>query len=149
MIKYLQLSIILSCFITVSCQNPQKEKIMESNNKSGGIVFIRTADLDTLKDFYINRVGCTLWLDQGGCAIFQHGNMLLGFCQAEEPEREGVYTFFYTDKRQVDAMYEKFKELADGPPRDNPRYLIYHFYAKDPEGRSIEFQYFQDEIKPF
>ena len=122
---------------------------MENQNKPGGIVFIRTANLDTLKDFYIDRVGCTLWLDQGGCAIFQHGNMLLGFCKADEPEIEGVYTFFYTHKNQVDVMYEKFKELADGPPRDNPKYLIYHFYATDPEGRSIEFQYFQNEIKDF
>jgi hypothetical protein len=122
---------------------------MENQNKSGGIVFIRTANLDTLKDFYMDRVGCTLWLDQGGCAIFRHGNMLLGFCQADKPEIEGVYTFFYTHKNQVDVMYEKFRELADGPPRVNPKYLIYHFYATDPEGRSIEFQYFQNEIKDF
>ena len=122
---------------------------METESKPGGIVFIRTANLDTLKDFYINRVGCTLWLDQGGCAIFQHGNMLLGFCQADEAQLEGVYTFFYTDKKQVDIMYEKFRESADGSPRDNPKYLIYHFYATDPEGRSIEFQYFNNEIKEF
>lgn len=143
------MTIILSCFIIVSCQNQQKEKAMESEKKSGGIVFIQTASLDTLKNFYINRVGCTLWLDQGGCAIFQHGNMLLGFCQGEEPELDGIYTFFYTDKNQVDVMYEKFRDSADGPPRDNPKYNIYHFYAKDPEGRSIEFQYFQNEIKVF
>jgi len=122
---------------------------METQHKAGGILFIRTADLDTLKDFYISRVGCTLWLDQGGCAIFQHGNMLLGFCHADEPEILGVYTFFYTNRNQVDVMYEKFSEIADGPPRDNSKYLIYHFYATDPEGRSIEFQYFRNEIKDF
>lgn len=147
--RIVQMVLALGCLIFVSCQNTQKEKLMERNNRSGGIIFIRTANLDTLKDFYINRVGCTLWLDQGGCSIFQHGNLLLGFCQAEEPELEGVYTFFYTDKRQVDAMYEKFRDSADGLPRDNHKYRIYHFYAKDPEGRSIEFQYFQNEIKPF
>jgi len=147
--KCIQISITLSFFIIISCQNHQKEKAMESENKPGGIVFVRTAKLDTLKDFYLNKVGCTLWLDQGGCAIFQHGNMLLGFCQGEEPELEGVFTFFYTDKTQVDSMYERFRESADGPPRDNPRYLIYHFYAKDPEGRSIEFQYFINEIPEF
>jgi len=147
--RYIQLSLILCCLCLISCQNSTKEELMETQNKAGGIVFIRTANLDTLKDFYIDHVGCTLWMDQGGCAIFQHGNMLLGFCQADEPEIKGVYTFFYTDKNQVDVMYEKFKEIADGPPRDNPKYLIYHFYSTDPEGRSIEFQYFLNEINTF
>jgi len=53
-----------------------------------------------------------------------------------------MLTFFYDDKSDVDRMYSKFSQLADEEPRDNPKYPIYHFFAKDPEGRVIEFQYF-------
>lgn len=41
-------------------------------------------------------------------------------------------------------MYDKCKDIALFEPKDNPLYGIYHFYAIDPEGRNIEFQYFKD-----
>lgn len=142
LIKFLILTLtITSCTMKTNDQRASRNE--------GGIVFIRTASISSLKDFYLERVGCDLWLDQGGCAIFKHGNLLLGFCEAEEAELEGVYTFFYTRRERVNDMYEIFKEIADGPPRDNPRYGIYHFYARDPEGRTIEFQYFNHAIGPF
>ena len=54
-----------------------------------------------------------------------------------------MYTFVYPTRDEVDAMYERFKDTtADGPPRDNPKYKIYQFFAKDPEGRQLEFQAF-------
>ena len=59
--------------------------------KIGGIVFFNTADLEKMKQFYLEQVGCTLWLDQGSCLIFQHGNMLLSFCQSGSIEKEGIY----------------------------------------------------------
>ena len=114
--------------------------------RKGGITFIRTSMLDTMKDFYLNEVGCELWLDQGGCAIFQHGNQLFGFCEAGEAELEGLLTFFYTNTKMVDYMYGKLNHLADTPPMKNPKYRIYHFFAHDPEGRRIEFQVFLHEI---
>ena len=114
--------------------------------QKGGITFIRTAMLDTLKDFYLNEVGCELWLDQGGCAIFRHGNQLFGFCEATKPELEGLLTFFYTNTKMVDYMYGKLGHVADTPPMKNPKYRIYHFYAHDPEGRRIEFQVFLHEL---
>jgi hypothetical protein len=117
--------------------------------QKGGITFIRTAILDTLKNFYLKEVGCDFWLDQGGCAIFQHGNQLFGFCQAAEAEMEGLLTFFYTNTKMVDYMYEKLSHLADTPPKKNPKYKIYHFYARDPEGRRIEFQVFLHDLPPF
>jgi hypothetical protein len=41
-------------------------------------------------------------------------------------------------------MYLRFfqETTADGPPRVNDRYQIYQFFAKDPEGRQLEFQAF-------
>lgn len=122
----------------------------ESNAPAyGGIVFLRTLQPELIKDFYVHRIGCDIWLEQSGCFILQHGNMLLGFCHREETDTSGIYTFFYTSRDGVDRMYENMKDIADGPPRDNPQYHIYHFYGTDPEGRTIEFQYFNHTIPHF
>jgi hypothetical protein len=43
-------------------------------------------------------------------------------------------------------MYERFRAEALDPPRDNPRYPIYNFFARDPEGRLIEFQMFTGDV---
>lgn len=107
-----------------------------------GIVFMKTCIQDQLREFYTNKVGCELWLDQGGCCLFRHGNFITGFCAADRAETSGMLTFFYETAADVDAMYEIMKDCADGPPRENSRYRIYQFFAKDPEGRALEFQYF-------
>lgn len=107
-----------------------------------GIVFFKTNMLDSLKKFYLEKVGCSVWMDQKDCIILSHGPFLFGFCQRETVDQNGIITFFYDEKEQVDQFYEKFKERADGEPRDNPNYPIYHFFTEDPEGRMLEFQYF-------
>lgn len=113
--------------------------------QTGGIIFFQTQKLDQLNDFYINQVGCKLWLDQGGCQIFQFENMLFGFCQRDNIDDLGMITFYYSSRNEVDKMYQKFKAIAADKPKDNSDYRIYHFFAKDPDGRNIEFQYFWDE----
>ncbi|HPQ39561.1 MAG TPA: nitroreductase family protein [bacterium] len=107
-----------------------------------GIVFMKTRMLPELRRFYIETLGCSLWLDQGGCTLFRHGNFIVGFCGADTAEIQGILTFFYPSSADVDAMYEIMKASADGPPRRNDRYRIYQFFARDPEGRTLEFQYF-------
>ncbi len=143
--KHLQsaLNVLFLLFLSISFNTCTMQ------NKNGGIIFLRTAQLEEITDFYIDSVGCTLWLDQGGCRIFQHGNMLLGFCGSEQAETEGVITFFYPYKEGVDAAYKIFKDKADDPPRENSKYRIYHFYTRDPEGRSVEFQAFLHELDPY
>ncbi|KPK87011.1 MAG: hypothetical protein AMS27_03620 [Bacteroides sp. SM23_62_1] len=120
---------------TINYNNPD-------SGKKGGVVFLRTTMLSTLKDFYINEAGCELWLDQRSCAILKHGNQLFGFCEASEPDLCGILTFFYTDTKMVDHMYMKLHDRTDTPPVKNDKYRIYHFFAHDPEGRRIEFQVF-------
>ncbi len=107
-----------------------------------GIVFFKTQSLDDMKTFYIEKIECTLWMDQDDCIILQHENFLIGFCQRDSVDTQGMITFYYDNKEKVDEMYEKFMSSADGPPRDNPKYPIYHFFCKDPENRTLEFQYF-------
>ena len=127
-----------------NCFNMEKD-----TTRKGGIVFFRTNHLSALEDFYLHEIGCELWLDQGACKIFQHGNMLFGFCKSEEVDQEGTITFFYPEREQVDRMYEKFKDIALDPPKMNEQFNIYNFYARDPEGHLIEFQTFNHELKPY
>jgi len=107
-----------------------------------GIVFFKTEMLEELTEFYVHEVGCSLWMDQKDCRIFRHGTFLFAFCQRDAAETGGVLTFFYPERRKVDAIYDHFREIALDRPKMNPNYPIYNFYAKDPEGRLVEFQYF-------
>lgn len=111
----------------------------------GGLVFLKTADRASLVDFYIGRLGMSTWLEQPNITVLNHGNMILGFHQIQsedEPDLQGMYTFVYPSREQVDQMYAKLQDIADGEPRHNERYRIYQFFAKDPEGRNLEFQAF-------
>ena len=45
-------------------------------------------------------------------------------------------------------MHQRLTGYAEHPPRENPDYRIYHFFARDPEGRSLEFQSFLHELPP-
>lgn len=107
-----------------------------------GIVFMKTQRLSELKQFYTETLGCDLWLDQGGCIILRHGNLLFGFCSADTADTAGIITFFYPSPADVDAMHDRLGSTADGLPRRNDRYRIYQFFARDPENRVLEFQYF-------
>ena len=113
--------------------------------QTGGIIFFQTKKLEEISEFYIQKVGCKLWLDQGGCHIFQFGNMLFGFCQRDHLDDLGMITFYFKSKEEVNLYYQKFADIAIEKPKDNPNYRIYHFFAKDPDGRNIEFQYFWDK----
>lgn len=107
-----------------------------------GIVFFKTHQLEKLKHFYIEEVGCSMWMDQGDCCILSHGQFLFGFCTRPQQDLGGIITFVYDDNTEVDKLYARFSAIADGPPRLNTNYPIYHFFATDPEGRAIEFQVF-------
>ncbi len=113
----------------------------------GGIVFYQTTNLKRINKFYTEKVGATLWLDQGGCRIYRFGNMLFGFCQREEIDTGALLTFFFPARELVDEIYSRLEDIADSSPVDNSAYRIYHFYAKDPDERPIEFQYFWDDIE--
>jgi len=71
--------------------------------------------------------------------------MLFGFCQRDQADNLGMISFNLASKEEVDTAYKQFKSEAIDLPKDNPKYRLYHFYAKDPEGRNIEFQYFWEK----
>ena len=109
-----------------------------------GIVFLRTADLARTLRFYTREVGMEPWLSQPGIEILRHGNLLLGFQEQTDalPNTDALLTFFYPARTQVDEMYDRFAAVALDPPRENTTYRIYNFFARDPDGRRIEFQCF-------
>ncbi len=114
-----------------------------------GLTFFRTKKPEEIVRFYTEEVGMKIWLEQAGCTLLKHGNFLLGFCGSDEVDTQGVITFFYPDRSTVDEMYDKFRDIATGEPKDNERYNIYNFFAEDPEGRTIEFQTFLHPLEPY
>lgn len=113
-----------------------------------GIIFFKTADLVRIRDFYEGKLGLKLWQDQGTCQVYEFGNMRLGFCLADKAESSGTITFVYADPAEVDAAYTRFRDLATSRPEQSELFQIYHFWARDPEGRSLEFQCFIDNVEP-
>jgi catechol 2,3-dioxygenase-like lactoylglutathione lyase family enzyme len=111
-----------------------------------GIVFVRTTDLDRIVRFYIDEIGMTRWLDQTDISILRHGNMLIGFCRSDRTDTDALITFFFGSREEVDHCHRRLSDRADGEPRVNPRFRIYHFYATDPDERRIEFQCFLHKL---
>jgi hypothetical protein len=114
----------------------------------GGIVFLRTAQFDAVRSFYLDRVGMTVWLEQPDIAILRHGNLLVGLHRRPEADLDGLLTFVYETREEVDAMYARLSDTATTELKENPKYRIYNFFGVDPEGRKIEFQSFQHPVPP-
>ncbi|MHA2174746.1 MAG: VOC family protein, partial [Candidatus Hodarchaeales archaeon] len=83
---------------------------------------------------------------QTDCIIFKHDNFLFGFCSRNEVSSGWLMTFFYESKEKVDQIYQILKDYAIEKPILNKKYNIYHFFAKDPEGRDLEFQVFLHDL---
>jgi nitroreductase len=114
-----------------------------------GLIFLPTSDLNATVTFYESRLDMDLWLDQGDCAVLQHGNLLLGFCERPLSPFDGIITLFYETRDEVDAIYQSLRGMAEGAPKENQAYRIYHFFARDPEDRRIEFQAFLHDLQPY
>lgn len=111
-----------------------------------GIIFYGTGDLEKLRSFYCRQLGLAVVLEQADCLLLQQGNLALGFCTRAEVETAGIICFVLVSETQVDEMYHTLKATAENPPGKNERYGIYHFFARDPEGRRLEFQYFLEKV---
>jgi nitroreductase len=114
-----------------------------------GIVFLHTSNLEGIKAFYQTRIGMRLWLDQGECVILEHGNLLLGFYRRDNGAFPGLITFFFETREAVDSIYHVLSEVAETAPKVNPNYGIYHFFARDSEGRRLEFQSSLHPLEPY
>ena len=107
-----------------------------------GLFFFKTKMLDEIVRFYLDRTGMEIWLRQKDCVILSHGNLLIGFCKRDRSETEGMITFFYPSREEVDRVFANLRDIATTDPVENQQYRIYQFFAADPEGRALEFQAF-------
>ena len=114
-----------------------------------GILFLRTRKPTDLEEFYVNRLGCEIWMVQADCRIYRHGNFLFGFCERETTDSRAMLTFIFDSRAEIDALYEKFSDRALNRPALNEKYDIYHFFARDPEERTVEFQYFNRQVTEY
>ena len=123
------------------------------NEFSSFITFLRTEDLEKTTNFYVNLLDCKLVLDQGLCKIFQTAKgSYLGFCSHEflnKDKNSVCLTFVCDSKEEVDEWYQKLRSrnvVIKEPPKENTKYKIYNLFASDPNGITIEIQYF---LHPF
>lgn len=114
------------------------------------ITFLHTENLDRTKKFYSDVLGVQLVRDQGTCLIFRvTDSAYLGFCEHIESINQGRKVILTLVTDDVDAWYrdlvEKNIEIVE-PPKANPKYQIYHFFFKDPDGYWVEIQRFDKPL---
>jgi hypothetical protein len=114
-----------------------------------GLVFFRTAQREAVVGFYRGLLDFEPWLEQdGGCTILRRDNLLVGFCDADESETEGIVTVAVEDRGAVDRLYDDLESCARHSPEENADFDIYQFFAEDPDGRAVEVQTFLHETPP-
>lgn len=114
-----------------------------------GIVFFRTEKRAAVVDFYTERLGFQQWLEQeAGCTILERDNLLVGFCDGDSSETEGIVTVVVEDRDAVDALFEALEDVAREQPHENEAFDIYQFFATDPDGRTVEIQTFLHPTPP-
>jgi nitroreductase len=114
-----------------------------------GILFMKTQQPDVIKQFYTEQIHCDIWLEQADCTILKHGNFLFGFCHRDQTDTEGMLTFFFRRRQTVDQMYAELKPMAVSEPVYNEKYRIYQFFARDPENRMVEIQWFDHPVAQY
>lgn len=116
----------------------------------GQITFVPVSDLARSAAFYELTLLLSLTLDQGGIKIFRvAGGGFLGLCQSDGPLPADDRLILTLVTERVDEWHTRLADQGvptDGPPRENARYRIYHFFARDPDGYRLEVQRF---LHPF
>lgn len=112
----------------------------------GGIVFFNTINLNRIVTFYTDEIGMSIWLDLGDAVILRHRNLLLGFSEAKSVDNGCKIVFYYPTKEEVNEIYRRLRKRAHAEPTVFKRYSVYHFFANDPDGRLLEFQYFTEPV---
>ncbi len=112
------------------------------------VTFLHTADLAATAEFYERILSLPLARDQGVCRIYKvSADGYLGFCTHLEPaDPKGVIVTLVTD--DVDGWYARLSGQVEivKPPTHHPKYAIYHFFFKDPNGYLLEIQRFDQPL---
>ncbi len=112
------------------------------------VTFLYTTDLENTTKFYEELLGLELVLDQGACRIYRvTADSFLGICLKQDLEGALDRVIFTMVTSQVDGWYAYLSERGaeiEKEPAFNPKFNIYHFFLRDPEGYLIEIQEFRD-----
>lgn len=123
---------------------------MDSPIISQQITFLHAADLSVTRQFYSEILTLPLVRDQATCLIFGvTESAFLGFCTHIEPIPPGRKVILTLVTEDVDQWYQNLISAGvevSGPPQPNPKYQIYHFFLKDPNGYWIEVQKFDQPL---
>ncbi len=111
------------------------------------IHFYQADDLSLVRKFYGDILRLPLYKDQGKCLIYcLHHHGKIGFCTHHPKHNNDAtcITFVYQNKDEVDKMYDYLKDFVDHieAPSTNQTFHIYHFFVKDFNGHTVEFQTF-------
>lgn len=114
------------------------------------IVFLKTRKTAETREFYESVMQTPVVLEQAGCWIHKiTERAYLGFCDREgvpdQPENI-VITYVRDDVDECFSHLLAQNIRVDGEPRLNPTYGIYHFFAYDPNGYSVEVQRFESQL---
>jgi catechol 2,3-dioxygenase-like lactoylglutathione lyase family enzyme len=112
----------------------------------GLIVFLGTSNLEETHYFYSKILKLPLYKDQGLCRIYDvPGGGKLGFCQHLDISINGKSPIITLLADDVDKMYQELIDnnvVIDEKPKVNPKFNIYHFFVRDPNGYCVEIQKF-------
>ncbi|MFN7173079.1 MAG: VOC family protein [Fimbriimonadaceae bacterium] len=112
------------------------------------ITFYPVSDLARTRQFYGERLGLTLKLDQGRCLIYQvSASGYFGFCECPGVEAQDASPIMTFVCQQVDEVFEEWSAQGvetEEAPKLNEKFQIYHFFARDPDGYRLEVQRFED-----
>jgi catechol 2,3-dioxygenase-like lactoylglutathione lyase family enzyme len=111
------------------------------------VTFCYTDDLRATAEFYEEKIGLDLVIDQGMCRIYRVGEGgFLGFCERDEaPRPDGIVLTLVTN--DVDGRHDALAEMGvefEKSPAYNPQFEIYHCFLRDPNGYLVEIQSFDD-----
>jgi len=116
------------------------------------ITFLAAGDLEETAAFYEGVLDLPLVLDQGTCRIYRTGrDAFLGFCGHLPTSAEPRPVIVTLVSQKVDDWYNYLLEkgaAVEKRPVLNPKYNIYHFFVRDPDGYRIEVQRFLDPSWP-
>lgn len=110
------------------------------------ITFLGTKDLKLTSNFYVDKLGLTLYKDQGICVIFninKYGK--IGFCEHMpilHNEKSPIITLVTEYVDEIFSRLVKNGISINEKPKYNQKFGIYHFFFKDPNGYTIEIQKF-------
>ena len=111
------------------------------------ITFFSTRDLGLVRSFYGGVLGLPIALDQGVCLIFRvSGGAYLGFCTttSREFEKGALVTLVTQDVDEWASRLRLSGAVCEKEPSPSPAFGIYNCFFRDPEGRMLEIQRFDE-----